>query len=312
MHLQAVRPEWPYSTTAIISDRNGPAGQPTPGSSCTQILLTSGTNEGLVTVPKGIWVWIPSSSVFLCNEDFYPEPSRWSSPISRNRCRWQHASLNDMCMQVTPFPNRWQKRDYSFLKAKRNPSDFLILSLRRTTETSSCAPCTPESLCAVKSCPPELGHTAAAQQPISTIHRHFSLKFSLYHALQHLFQQWPWPDPRLSAQARDAKRGASWRLTNGHLLPAEIDALKPSSRNGKAALQRGFCTNGFSGFEWRRSLGDVLQGSNKPVLLPRVPPQRHGDGFGCASTPLALSCPECPFFFSGREAQELNLKACVW
>lgn len=251
----------------------------------------SGTNEGLVTVPKGIWSldpkqlgvsmqWRLLSRTLLVK---LPHQQK-SSPLTARFTEWH-------VHEVTPFPNRWRKRDYSFLKTKRNPSDFLIPNLRRTTETSSCAPCAPESPHAVNSCPAELGHTAAAQQPISTIHRHFSLKFSLYRAIQHLFQQWPWPDPRLSAQARDAKRGASWRLTNGHLLPAEIDVLKPSRRNGKAALQGGFCTNGFSGFEWRCSLGDVLQGSNKPVVLPRVPPQRRGDGFGCASTPLALSCP---------------------
>lgn len=89
----------------------------------------------------------------------------------------------------------------------------------------------------VNSCPPELGRTAAAQQAISAIHRHFSLKFRPHRALLHLSQQRPWQDPRLSAKPRDATRGASLRLTNGHLPTAEIEALKPSIRNGRAALK---------------------------------------------------------------------------
>jgi len=63
-----------YSTIAL--HRNVPMGQPSPGSSCTQMSLISSSNDGLVTVLRSIGNLDPrQNGVFLYNKDFCYESS---------------------------------------------------------------------------------------------------------------------------------------------------------------------------------------------------------------------------------------------
>lgn len=62
--------------SAIVLHKKGLAGQPGPGSFCTQMSLISGINGSLVTVLKSIWELDPKQNgVFLYNKDFCYESS---------------------------------------------------------------------------------------------------------------------------------------------------------------------------------------------------------------------------------------------
>lgn len=62
--------------SAIVLHKKGLAGEPDPGSFCTQMSLISDINGRLVTVLKSIWKLDPKQNgVFLYNKDFCYESS---------------------------------------------------------------------------------------------------------------------------------------------------------------------------------------------------------------------------------------------
>lgn len=142
--------------------------------------LISDINGSLVTVLKSIWKLDPKQNgVFLYNKDFCYESSPWSSPISRNCCCWRQTPLNDMCMWVALFQNRWQGDTTASLK---HSEIHLTSPFYTALETKHRKPPSSHALTLIRahmlthgtvnSRPSERGHAQAA--PSSSSHLHDS------------------------------------------------------------------------------------------------------------------------------------------